>query len=153
MWAFALTPRQNRSGEVLNIFRSLFVFLHNREISENNGVFVARAQSLIFVTPKNAGTDLSKLNPALNAQLPYGAASLMPPPAITPNKNRVVNTLVVVVKGTSKGLMGVIKDVVGDNARVELATNNKTLTISMASLKRKEWVQAMQTRSDVLTPV
>ena len=65
----------------------------------------------------------------------------MPPPAATPNKNRIVNTLVVVVKGTSKGLMGVIKDVVGDNARVELATNNKTLTISMGSLKRKESVR------------
>ena len=129
---------QNRSGEVINIFRSLFVFLYNREITDNNGVFVARAQSLVSVTPKSATGDLSKLNPALNAQLPYGAASLMPPPAATPNKNRLVNTLVVVVKGTSKGLMGVIKDVVGENARVELATNNKTLTINMASLKRKE---------------
>jgi transcription elongation factor SPT5 len=62
----------------------------------------------------------------------------MPPPAATVNKNRLLNTLVVVIKGTNKGLMGVIKDVLGQNARVELATNNRTLTIDMNMLKRKE---------------
>lgn len=135
----SLADLQQRKGEVINIFRSLFVFLYNRDLSENNGVFVARAQGLTFVTPKSAsGNDLTKLNPALQAQLPYGGASLMAPPAVNPNKNRLVNTLVVVVKGTNKGLMGVIKDVLGQNARVELATNNKTLTISLAMLKRKE---------------
>lgn len=62
----------------------------------------------------------------------------MPPPMVNANKNRLVNTLVVIVKGTNKGLMGVIKDVLGPSARVELATNNKTLTINMAMIKRKE---------------
>lgn len=127
-----------RQGEVLNIFRSIFVFLHNREIGENYGVFVARASALAFVTPKTATNDLGKLNPALQAQLPMGGASLMPPPMVNANKNRLVNTLVVIVKGTNKGLMGVIKDVLGSSARVELATNNKTLTIDMGMLKRKE---------------
>lgn len=55
-----------------------------------------------------------------------------------PNKNRLVNTLVVVVKGTQKGLMGVIKDIQGEKARVEMATNNKILTLDLTSLKRKE---------------
>jgi transcription elongation factor SPT5 len=123
---------------VINIFRSLFVFLHNRELTENNGVFVARAASLVSVTPRTATGDLTKLNPALQQQLPFGGASLMAPPQTNINKNKLINTLVVVTKGTSKGLMGIIKDVMGDNARVELATNNKTLTIVMTSLKRKE---------------
>ncbi|KAK4688473.1 transcription elongation factor SPT5, partial [Tremellales sp. Uapishka_1] len=127
-----------RKGEVINIFRSLFVFLHNRDLTENNGVFVARGTSLVSVTPRSATGDIGKMNPALNQQLPLGGASLMPPPMATVNKNRLVNTLVVVVKGTNKGLMGIIKDVMGDNARVELATNNKTLTINMTSLKRKD---------------
>ena len=65
-------------------------------------------------------------------------ATLMPPPSTAPSRGRLVNTMVVVVKGTSKGLMGVIKDVVGEMARVELKTNNKTLTIALSSLKRKE---------------
>lgn len=107
-------------------------------MSENNGVFVARAAALLSVTPKSAAYDLGKLNPALNNQLQGGGASLMPPPAVNLNKGRLVNTLVVVVKGTQKGLMGVIKDVLGENARVELATNNKTITVNMTSLKRKE---------------
>jgi transcription elongation factor SPT5 len=123
---------------VLNIYRSLFVFLYNREITENYGVFVARHSALISVTPKAAAGDLSKLNPMLQSQLPFGGASLMPPPQTMPNKNRIVNTLVVVTKGTQKGLMGVIKDVLGDKARVEMATNNKILTLDMTSLKRKE---------------
>ncbi|WWC65232.1 transcription elongation factor SPT5 [Kwoniella dejecticola CBS 10117] len=132
------TEGENRQGEVINIFRSLFVFLHNRDLTENNGVFVARAQSLISVTPKSAVSDLGKMNPALNQQLPYGGASLMPPPATNFNRNRLINTLVVVTKGTSKGLMGTIRDIQGDNARVELKTNNKTLTIALTSLKRKD---------------
>ena len=116
------------------------MFLQNRELSENGGVFVARAAALVSVTPKSATNDLTKMNPALQQQLPYGGASLMPPPSTTINKGKIVNTLVVVVKGTRKGLMGVIKDVLGDSARVELATNNKLELISMASLKRKECV-------------
>ncbi|WRT70749.1 uncharacterized protein IL334_007748 [Kwoniella shivajii] len=132
------TEGESRQGEVINIFRSLFVFLHNRDLTDNNGVFVARAQSLISVTPKSAVSDLGKMNPALNQQLPYGGASLMPPPPTNINRNRLINTLVVVVKGTSKGLLGTIRDIQGDNARVELKTNNKTLTIALTSLKRKD---------------
>ncbi|ORY31230.1 hypothetical protein BCR39DRAFT_465969 [Naematelia encephala] len=128
------TSGENRRGEVINIYRSLFVFLHNREIAENNGVFVARAGSLVSVTPKSAVNDLSKLNPALNAA--YSA--VMPPPPMDVNRGRLVNTLVVVTKGTQKGLVGVIRDVLGTNARVELTTNNKLITIPMTSLKRKD---------------
>jgi transcription elongation factor SPT5 len=62
----------------------------------------------------------------------------MPPPSTTINKNKLLNTLVVVVKGTNKGLMGVIKDILAENARVEMATNNKVLSIPLTSLKRKE---------------
>ena len=131
---------QNRQGEVLNIYRSIFIFLFNRDITENYGVFVARHSALQSVTPKAGISDLSKQNPALQNHLPQGGASLMPPPQNVPNKNRLVNTLVVVVKGTHKGLMGIIKDIQGEKARVEMATNNKVLTIDLTSLKRKEWV-------------
>lgn len=129
---------ESRRGEVINISRSLFVWLHNRDHGENYGVFVARASALVSVTPKSATADLTKMNPALNQQLPYGGASLMPPPQAAGNR-KIINTYVVVTKGTYKGLQGVIKDVVGANeARVELATNNKTITIATASLKRKD---------------
>jgi len=136
---------QHRQGEVINIFRSLFVFLHNRELPENNGVFVARAAALVSVTPKSATGDLGKMNPALQAQLPNGGASLMPPPPTNINKGRLVNTLVVVIKGGRKGLMGVIKDVQGESARIELVTNNKMELIPLTNLKRKEWVLRCRT--------
>ncbi|ODN82947.1 transcription elongation factor SPT5 [Cryptococcus amylolentus CBS 6039] len=132
------TEGESRQGEVINIFRSLFVFLYNREYTDDHGVFVARAGSLISVTPKSAVNDLGKINPALNQQLPYGGASLMPAPAVNANRNRLINTLVVVTKGTNKGLIGVIKDVQGETARVELKTSNKTLSIALVSLKRKD---------------
>ncbi len=90
------------------------------------------------MTPKAATSDLGKMNPALQAQLPYGGASLMPPPATNVNKGRLVNTLVVIVKGGRKGLMGVIKDVLGESARIELVTNNKMELIPLSALKRKE---------------
>lgn len=129
---------ENRRGEVINISRSLFVFLHNREYTENNGVFVARSTALVSVTPKSASADLTKMNPALNAQLPMGGASLMPPPPTVGNR-RIINTPIVVTRGTYKGLLGTIKDVVGsDQARVELATNNKTITVKTEFLKRKD---------------
>ncbi|WVO17410.1 transcription elongation factor SPT5 [Cryptococcus depauperatus] len=132
------TEGEMRQGEVVNIFRSIFVFLYNREYTENHGAFVARAISLVSATPKSSINDLGKINPALNAQLPYGGASLRPPPSANINRNRLINTLVVVTKGTSKGLMGIIKDIQGETARVELKTNNKTLTIALTSLKRKD---------------
>lgn len=126
------------------------MFLYNREYTDNFGVFVARANSLISVTPKSAVNDLTKINPALNQQLPYGGASLMPAPTANLNRNRLINTLVVVTKGTSKGLIGVIKDVQGENARVELKHNNKTLSVNLASLKRKEYVSLVAMPSGVL---
>lgn len=90
------------------------------------------------VTPKSATNDLGKLNPALQAQLPNGGASLMAQPATNVNKGRLVNNLVVIVKGGRKGLMGVIKDVLGESARIELMTNNKMELIPLTALKRKE---------------
>lgn len=64
---------------------------------------------------------------------------MAPPTSVIP-RGRLINTLVVVVRGTNKGLMGIIKDILGDNARVELATNNKTVTVPLGFLKRKECI-------------
>jgi transcription elongation factor SPT5 len=62
----------------------------------------------------------------------------MAPPSSMQNKNRLINTTVVIIKGTQKGLMGIIKDVMVEKVRVEMASNNKLLTIDLTSLKRKE---------------
>ena len=43
---------QGRKGRVLHTYQSFFAFLHNRDYSENGGVFVTRARSLVSLAPK-----------------------------------------------------------------------------------------------------
>jgi transcription elongation factor SPT5 len=134
---------QRKRGTVLHIYQSQVAFLHNREISENNGVFVVRCRNLTSLNPKS-----SLAAPAR----PFGD------PGSTANngngggfggkgapRDRLVNIQVLVVKGPYKGLMGSIKDTNGHMARVELSTN-KTIPIDKAKLRRKEWVIVALTR-------
>jgi transcription elongation factor SPT5 len=56
----------------------------------------------------------------------------------TANLRHLINTRVVITKGSFKGLIGIIKDMNGDKARVELQTNNRVVDQNVAHLKRKE---------------
>lgn len=105
---------------------------------ENNGVFVVRSKNIGPIdermTAKSSGPDYTKQDPSLNLGLqPYQA-----PNQATTNLRHLINTSVVVVKGTKKGLQGIIKDTQGENARVELKTDNKVITVPITSLKKKE---------------
>lgn len=130
---------QGRKGQVLHIHQSFFAFLYNREITENGGVFVTRARSLTSVAPKNmlkptGAPDLSKMNPAIGGApmggfVGSGAMGRGP-------RDRLIGVNVVIVKGTFKGYIGIIKDTNGPQARVELNTGNKIITIEKDKLKR-----------------
>lgn len=72
------------------------------------------------------------MNPDVIASRPAGLVS------DGVNLRKLVNLHVVIVKGTHKGLRGVIKDTVGAKLRVELGTNNKVITFDRTELKRKE---------------
>ncbi len=114
----------------------MFCFLLNRDIAENQGVFVVRCNNLGPVDRgSDAGAsnavDLTKMNPAL-AQ-PSGKSGIM-----TTNLRHLINTRVVITKGSFKGLIGIIKDMYGEKARVELQTNNRVVDQNVAHLKRKE---------------
>lgn len=126
-----------RKGLVLHIYRGLFVFLHSREVSENNGVFVVRSNNLGPIdertTSKSSGPDLTKQDPRLNQAAPF-----VPGNSEAASLRHLINTHVVLVRGTKKGLQGVIKDTQGDNARVELKTDNKIITVPITYLKKKE---------------
>ena len=127
-----------RKGTVLHIYRGLFAFMHSREVSENNGVFVIRSKNLGPIderTTTKSGPDLSKQDPKLNQAVPYFAGNNK-----GANQRYLINTHVVIVKGTKKGLQGIVKDTQGDNARVELKTDNKVVTVAIANLKKKEYV-------------
>lgn len=142
---------QQRKGQVLHVYQSMVVWLHNREYPENGGVFIARARQLAPQAPKNvSGTsskgDLSKMNPALTAN-PYGA----PPSGGMSGaangggigrgrggRDNLAGKSVAIIKGPYKTYRGIIKDTNGAMARVELHTMSKILTIGLDSLVEKE---------------
>jgi transcription elongation factor SPT5 len=133
-----------RSGTVLHIYRS-FVFLHNREMNENAGVFVCRASNLATIVAKggrvqqSTGPDLSKMNPAL-LRNGASAGNMMPPPARVGGRDKTIGQTVTVRMGEYKGLLGIIKDATDQTARVELHTKSKTITIDKMKLGFREYV-------------
>ena len=135
---FILAQSQGRKGRVLHTYQSFFAFLHNRDITENGGVFVTRVRSLASQAPKGnivrAGADLSKMNPAMIAptggMVGSGAMGRGP-------RDRDIGTTVTVIKGPHKGYTGTIKDTNGPIARVELRTGNKVITIEKEKLYRR----------------
>ncbi|CAL1710127.1 unnamed protein product [Somion occarium] len=130
---------EGRKGRVLHTHQSFFAFLHNRDYPENGGVFVTRARSLASLAPKGSnllklgGTDLSKMNPLMNAPAGGMVGSAMG----RGPRDRDIGCSVVVVKGPQKGYVGTIKDTNGSIARVELLTGNKIISIDKSKLMRR----------------
>jgi transcription elongation factor SPT5 len=79
-------------------------------------------------------TDLSKMNPAI-AGTPIGGFVGSNAMGRGP-RDRLIGVHVVVVKGTFKGYIGVVKDTNGAQARVELNTGNKVITLDKEKLMR-----------------
>jgi transcription elongation factor SPT5 len=135
---FLLAHSQGRKGRVLHTYQSFFAFLHNRDITENGGVFVTRVRSLASQAPKGnivrEGADLSKMNPAMIAPTGgmVGSGAMIRGP-----RDRDIGTTVTAVKGPHKGYTGTIKDTIGPIARVELRTGNKVITIEKEKLYRR----------------
>lgn len=126
--------REPRTGRVLHVWRSLFAFLHNRDIVENGGVFVTYAKSLGSVAPRTVSTkfsgDLTKMNPDMTT--PGGMTGATP--MVNRGREVALGQNVVVIKGNHKGLKGIIKDLNGPLARVELHTRMRTITIERNKL-------------------
>lgn len=132
---------ESRQGRVLHIHR-VYLFLQNREQTENAGVFVARNSNVVTVAAKGgrtavAGPDLTKMNPALQQNGRGPGASGMPPPK-TGGRDRMIGRTVTVRKGPYKGLLGIVKDATDLEARVELHTKNKVITVSKDVLTVKD---------------
>ncbi|KAI9794269.1 MAG: transcription elongation factor spt5 [Peltula sp. TS41687] len=127
---------ESKQGVIVHIHRS-FLFLRNYEQSENAGMFVARAANVATVAAKggrltnneSSGPDLTKMNPAVQRNGAMNGSML--PPAIpkTAGRDRVIGKTVTIRKGPYKGLLGIVKDTTDFEARVELHTNSKTITV------------------------
>lgn len=115
--------------------------MHNRDVTENSGVFVTRARSLVSLAPKGnliKTGDLSKMNPSMMGGGMVGSGIIGRGP-----RDRLIGTPVMVTKGPSKGVAGVIKDTNGNLARVELLTGNKVISIDKSKLKWRKYVACL----------
>ncbi|KAL2870246.1 transcription elongation factor spt5 [Aspergillus lucknowensis] len=130
---------EQRNGLILHIHRS-FLFLHNKAQAENAGIVVVRTTNVVTVSAKGGrptGPDLSKMNPAL---MKNGAPGGMmgPPPSRNFGRDRLIGKTVMVRKGPFKGLVGIVKDTTDVQARVELHSKNKLVTIPKELLVVKD---------------
>jgi transcription elongation factor SPT5 len=133
---------EQKRGVIQHIHRT-YAFLHNREQTENAGVFVVRTNNLATVAAKggrsvNKGPDLTKMNPEVQTN------GGMNPPALPQNsfggRDRALGKTVTIRKGPYKGLLGIVKDTTDTEARVELHTKAKTITVPKDTLGFKEYV-------------
>lgn len=130
---------EQRSGLILHVHR-VYLFLLNRQQVENSGVFVVRNSAVLTVAAKGGratGPDLTKMNPALGRGPGASAAGAMPPPR-TFGRDRLIGKTVIIRKGPWKGLLGIVKDTTENQARIELHTKNKIITVSKDVLTIKD---------------
>ncbi|KAJ0421631.1 Spt5 C-terminal nonapeptide repeat binding Spt4-domain-containing protein [Aspergillus carlsbadensis] len=129
---------EQRNGLILHIHRS-FLFIHNKAQAENAGIIVVRTTNVVTVSAKggrSTGPDLSKMNPAL---MKNGApGGMMAPPSRSFGRDRLIGKTVMVKKGPFKGLVGIVKDTTDVQARVELHSKNKLVTIPKELLVVKD---------------
>ena len=135
---------EQKQGVILHIYRA-FLFLHNREQTENSGLFVVRSSNVATVAAKggrvaqtgSTGPDLSKMNPAMQRNGNANGA-MAPPKSI--GRDRALGQTVTIRKGPYKGLLGIVKDTTDNEARVELHTKSKTIQVPKDTLGFKEYV-------------
>ena len=133
---------ENKRGIIVHIHRS-FLFLHNREQTENSGIFVVRATNVATIAAKggrvtqqgSTGPNLTKMNPAL--QRNGNANGAMAPPRSF-GRDRALGQTVTIRKGPYKGLLGIVKDTTDTEARVELHTKSKTVQVAKDVLSIKD---------------
>lgn len=130
---------EQRNGVILHIHRS-FLFIHNKAQAENSGIIVVRTTNIVTVSAKggrSTGPDLSKMNPAM---MRNGAPGGMmgPPPSRNFGRDRLIGKTVLVRKGPFKSLIGIVKDTTDIQARVELHSKNKLVTIPKELLVVKD---------------
>ena len=126
---------EQKQGVIKHIYRS-YLFLHNREQTENSGIFVVRADNVATVAAKGGrvaqgagtGPDLSRMNPALQRNGGANGNATMPPPKSF-GRDRSLGQTVTIRRGPHKGLLGIVRDTTDLEARVELHTKGRIVTV------------------------
>lgn len=144
---------KDKTAEVKHIFRA-WVFLHSRSVLEHGGMFVCKAKYL-----KVVGSASNRKNVISGFSNPNMSAGLMSPRISSPHhpaegrdatghlmpsnpyggRDRgtlsLIGKTIKIVKGSYKGHIGIVKDAIGSNARVELHSDCRTITVSMQNIK------------------
>ncbi|AET39153.1 transcription elongation factor SPT5 Ecym_4073 [Eremothecium cymbalariae DBVPG len=123
-----------REGQVLYV-QSHQIFIVSKKIVENAGVFVVNPINVEAVASKDnliaSKLDLSKMNPEIAAKMGPPSQSAQP---IRVGRDMALNKTVRVCSAGYKGQLGIVKDVNGDLATVELHSKNKHITVDKHKL-------------------
>ena len=125
-----------REGEVLFI-QNQQVFVMSKKIIENAGVFVLNTSNIEAVASKDNmlgnKLDLSRMNPDIISKM--GPPSAMAPrPQAGPAREVAIGKTVRIRSAGYKGQLGIVKDVNGDKATIELHSKNKHITVDKRKL-------------------
>ncbi|VVT46978.1 uncharacterized protein SAPINGB_P001483 [Magnusiomyces paraingens] len=139
---------EGRTGVILHIHRR-FLFLQDRNTTENLGVFVASINSVTTVAVKGARVDVNKRNEFGQQQSHNPSYSFnrggnnngnnqrngTGVPIKQGGRDRVIGKTVTIGAGSQyKGFKGIVKDATEDTARVELHARNKVVTVKKQQL-------------------
>lgn len=125
---------EGKQGRVLHIHRN-FLFAHNREQTDNAGVFVVRTNNVKTVAAKggrvaSAQAGLMQMNPAMQRPGAQQAGAQAMPPPRQMGRDRLIGKTITIRKGPHKGLLGIVKDSTDTHARVEVHGSKKIISIA-----------------------
>lgn len=146
---------KGKTATVKHIYRT-WAFLHSKAYLENGGMFVCKARLLSLVgASANRGVTTGFATPQSNA--PYMSPRITSPhhpSAGAPNGGTgnnytgpnayggrdklsfsLIGKTIRIIKGSYKGHVGIVKDAIQSNARVELHSDCRTITVSMSNIK------------------
>ncbi len=124
---------KGKQGTVLHLFR-YFAFLQSKDHLENGGIFVVRTKNCLVASSKSSSS-VAAGSPMAAFQ---GGRGFTPPAPVGRGRGRGrdewLGKKVCITKGNWKGYQGIVKDTTDINARIELHTKSKTITVPKASL-------------------
>lgn len=146
-------PHRGKTAEVKHIYRG-FTFLHSKAIMENGGMFACKSRMLQvvgsqgtrntvenFATP---GMTPGYMSPRISSPQRQGGGGINDPRVMLQSNMyggrdkmtaQLIGKTIRIVSGSYKGHIGIIKDAIGDNARVELHSDCRTITVAMINIK------------------
>ena len=146
---------KGKTAEVRHIYRS-WAFLHSKAAIENGGMFVCKTRLLQVVgSTANRSLTTGFANPGMNTGFmsPHLASphhpsagsrvadpggNMMAPSAFGGRDRQsaaLIGKTIRIIKGSYKGHIGIVKDAIQSNARVELHSDCRTITVSMRNIK------------------